>query len=881
MKNIFLGVLFIFFLQPLLAQVVIIPKSEIIESHDGKSYYVHTVHKGQTIYSIAKVYEVTPDEIYFENPNSKDGINLNQILLIPTVNKETELKNDVVKSSYDFFYHVASNNETFDHISSIYLIPVVYLIKANPNLHSPLREGEYVKVPVKEAFDILDGKVTATVSKPSYRKTSSSSNNNSSNISKTQNNNYSPNTNKVADNKPKTETVSFNPKIPVIQDYRHVVILGENTSSIALKYGISVELLKSVNPGLGNTVVKGDRLRVPDKNKLSASTKTQENVKKEPKIKDPEIETKPKETTSPIVTQPEIIVHKVKKKETLYSIGREYGVTVSQIIDSNPGLTPSISIGQLINIPKKKISKPYIIHVVNKRTKTSKIAKLYRIPVYQLNEFNPTLGKRVYKNNEIKIPVGSKAILAPVIPDENVVVVPPNTENIENTENDITDVSTANCSFLPDSNTIFKVALMIPLSLEEADSINRDQFLLSQQKHFIPFRFIHFYEGALIALDSLTKQGMKVEMTIYDVDKNLTKTAKVLQNSELRHMNLIIGPFYNNSFNQVALFAGNFNIPIVNPLSYRDAVVNNYSSVIKVKPTNYSQSAIIQTFINKFANNSKVFLISQTSYIDADNVIEINNGIMSLLEPQTKFSNQDLFSLSYDVALRDTLFVADSTPPPFIMEGTQIYPEILENTITDSTYINNYLTRIYYATDSLHPFLENASPLRNNLVILYGNKKSFILDVLNRLNESRDTFDIQLVGMPTWDRISNLSNIKMNNLNLSYFSSKHIDYNKITTQDFIYKFRSNYNAEPNDYAFSGFDITYYFLSALYHLGDNFNNCLEFFPMDMIETKFQFRRISNTNNFENDYWNMLQLKNMSLIKIPDELILQQNQQINHD
>jgi len=870
MKKVFLGILFIIFLQPLIGQVVIITKSEIIESHNGKSYYIHTVNKGQTVYSIAKVYDVTPDEIYFENPESKNGISINQTLLIPTINKETELKNNVVTSSYDFFYHIAADKETFEHIGSIYIIPIKYIIKANPSLHSPLREGEYVKIPVKEAFDILDGKTSANTSKPSYYTTAAaSSNTNASSTEKVQprqNTTYNANKPRIKSNK--SETVSFNPNIPVIQDYRHVVIIGETTSSIALKYNISVELLKAANPGLGNTVVKGDRLRVPDKTKLALETKKQENIIKKTKVEDSTINTKTQEA-SLTPSQQKIIKHRVKKKETLYSIGREYGVTVSQIIEINAGLTSKISVGQIINVPKKKITKPYIIHKVDKDTKVNKLAKLYRIPVYQLNEFNPTLGKRIYKNEEIRIPVGSHAIFTPIIPGKDIVEAATDDQVIDDVK-----VITDKCNFAPDKTTIFKIALMIPLSLEEADSLNKDQFLLTQQKHFIPFRFIQFYEGALVALDSLINQGMQVEMYIYDVDKNLTKTAKVLQRNELRSMNLIIGPFYNNSFNQVALFAGNFNIPIVNPLSYRDAIVNNYSTVIKVTPSNLSQKPMIKTFIQNFASDSKVFLITQTSYIDADNVIEINNGIISVIEPQVKISNQNLLSLSYSVAQRDTLYDATTTPPPFVMEGIDIYPEILENSISDSSYINNNLTRIYYATDSLHPFLDNASPLRNNLVILYGNKKSFILDVLNRLNQSRDTFEIQLVGMPNWDRISNLSNIKMNNLNLSYFSSKYIDYNNITTQDFIYKFRNRFYAEPNDYAFSGFDITYYFLNALFHLGNNFTDCLEFFPMDMIKTNFRFNRISNTNNFENDYWNMLKLSNMSLLKIPDEVILQQ-------
>jgi len=855
------------------AQAVVIPRSEVIEMHNGKSYYVHTVYKGQTVYSIAKAYDVTPDEIYFENPGSKQGVNINQNLLIPTVNKNTELKNEVVKTNFDFFYHVAANNETFDHISSIYLIPKKYIVKANPNLKVPLREGEYVKVPVEEAFDVLDGKTTSRVNIASNKRVNTNRNYSKpakKTVKKTPatSNQASPVPTKKQIVKPEPETVSFNPEIPVIQDYRHVVILGETTQSIAKKYDIPVETLKAANPGLGSTVVKGDRLRIPDKTKLDTANKNETPTIKVPKILDISI-TDDSTTSTTQTPEIEAIKHRVIKKETLYSIGREYGVTVAELMKANKGLTSTIKIGQIILVPKKKISKPYIIHKVEYNTRVSKIAKLYRIPIFQIKDFNPTIKKRVYQNQEIKIPVGSHAIISPTLPGTNNIQFEDEKfdKYSQPTKKDNND-----CEFSPDKNRIFKVALMIPLSLEEVDSLDMEQFLMSHQPFYTPFRFIQFYEGSLIALDSLTKLGMKVEMYVYDVDKNLTKTAKVLQQKELRSMDIIIGPFYSNSFNQVALFAGNFNIPIVNPMSFRESIINNYKTVIKVKPGISSQTSMINTFINKFEKNSKVFLISQTSYLHADKVIEINNELISTLEPQVKFSNEKLLKLAYAVAERDTLFDDTTIPPPFILETTEIFPEILENTLTDSTTIVNNLTRINYATDSLYPFLENASPLRNNLVILYGTKKSFILDVLNRINESRDTFDIKLIGMPSWERINNLSNVKMDNLNLSYFTSNHIDYQDETTHNFIETFRYNYSTEPNDFAFSGFDITYYFLSLLYYSGNDFNNCIENFPMELLKSNYNFKRIGSTDNFENDYWHMLQFKNLTKTKIPDNIIL---------
>ncbi len=131
--------------------------------------------------------------------------------------------------------------------------------------------------------------------------------------------------------------------------------------------------------------------------------------------------------------------------------------------------------------------------------------------------------------------------------------------------------------------------------------------------------------------------------------------------------------------------------------------------------------------------------------------------------------------------------------------------------------------------------------------------------------------------MPSWERINNLNNVKMNNLKLNYFSSSYVDYELDKTQDFIYLFRNRFKTEPEAYAFSGFDITYYFISSLFYMGNDFNRCLEYFPMELLQGTFSFNRVGNTNNFENNYWNMLQLKKMSESKVPDYLLFPINDQ----
>ncbi len=64
-------------------------KSQKIETIDGKEYYIHTVVKGQTLYSIAKAYEVDLGLLNTDNPELKEGLKAGMQLKI-LVTKETK-----------------------------------------------------------------------------------------------------------------------------------------------------------------------------------------------------------------------------------------------------------------------------------------------------------------------------------------------------------------------------------------------------------------------------------------------------------------------------------------------------------------------------------------------------------------------------------------------------------------------------------------------------------------------------------------------------------------------------------------------------------------------------------------------------------------------
>jgi LysM repeat protein/ABC-type branched-subunit amino acid transport system substrate-binding protein len=193
---------FLFFPGYLPAQVVVEKsKDKVIIS--GKSYYIHTVKKGETAYSISKAYEITPQELTKENPSVTNGLKVSQSLKIPVVDNAQKPKNQgqVAKVSRDeakFIYHKLSAGETVFALSKKFGVSEEEIVQSNPNI-------EINKMPL--GFEIA--------------------------IPRRQ----------FMNNDQKLETTEKN-------IFEHKVVKGENLYSIAEKYGITVKDLRRENKGL-------------------------------------------------------------------------------------------------------------------------------------------------------------------------------------------------------------------------------------------------------------------------------------------------------------------------------------------------------------------------------------------------------------------------------------------------------------------------------------------------------------------------------------------------------------------------------------------------------------------------------------------------------
>jgi len=98
----------------------------------------------------------------------------------------------------------------------------------------------------------------------------------------------------------------------------HVVAKGETLYGITKKYGVTLEQLKKLNPGLTENIAIGDKIVLPVGAKLM-------------EIELPKTENFPKSGSK-------LIQYTVEKGETFYGISKKYNTTVEAIKKSNPGV---------------------------------------------------------------------------------------------------------------------------------------------------------------------------------------------------------------------------------------------------------------------------------------------------------------------------------------------------------------------------------------------------------------------------------------------------------------------------------------------------------------------------------------------------------------
>ena len=117
------------------AELLPVEKSPVIVFINGKKYYVHTVKSGDTLYSIAKAYEVGENDIRECNPSVGDGLRIDQTMKIPVPESALLKAKAEKKRKKDYIIHKVKAGQTLYAIARDYNISVAQLREDNPSVN--------------------------------------------------------------------------------------------------------------------------------------------------------------------------------------------------------------------------------------------------------------------------------------------------------------------------------------------------------------------------------------------------------------------------------------------------------------------------------------------------------------------------------------------------------------------------------------------------------------------------------------------------------------------------------------------------------------------------------------------------------------------------
>ncbi|PXX24248.1 LysM peptidoglycan-binding domain-containing protein [Arenibacter sp. ARW7G5Y1] len=566
---------------------------------------------------------------------------------------------------------------------------------------------------------------------------------------------------------PKYKRVDPSEKAYIEENYEIYTVQPKETRwSIANKYGITIDSLLVLNPKLSKItdyLSSGQELLLP---KILGSS-----------IEDQDTQLYNSYT--------------VPAKQTFYSLEKKFGLTANEIIALNPEIKErgGLKEGMVLRIPAKKIETGevnidnYNFYEVKPKQTEFSLTRKFGVTYTELLELNPELKDGLKAGMVLKLPKAQ-------------------TGNF-----DVKNALILDKINLKDSiNTLNrpKLVFLLPFRLDRLD-LNDNAATKSAIENRKDVKYsLGLYSGAMVALDSIAKLGISVDVKTYDTQLNLNRTKGILQKENLMGVSAIFGPLETQSLKEVALQASEYGVPVVAPLSDKsDLSLNN---VFFALPSEKVMQEHMMTYVEGLRTNENVIII-------ADQKNKATESALLMKFPGAKI-----------VALKEDRSVD-------IQKITKIFSLETENWVFLETDQANV---VYHVGSLLNSMINEDISIR-----LFTTDKN-------------KAFESEIV-----------SYAHLSNLRFTYPSASR----EVGENSFVKLYRKRYGAEPDAYAIRGFDLTYDLLLKLAYKEDLVSASKLVGETEYVGNKFNFNKDISSGYYNRASY-ILGFENMNIVELKD-------------
>ncbi len=374
-----------------------------------------------------------------------------------------------------------------------------------------------------------------------------------------------------------------------------------------------------------------------------------------------------------------------------------------------------------------------------------------------------------------------------------------------------------------DKKDSYKISLMIPFDAAKGNN-------LTKIKHDANVhRFVNYYAGVTLALEDLEDEGASLLVNVED-SKSTESIKSILNNSNNRDADMIIGPYSKNALNEAIDFGKKNSIPVVSPWRASDNPTDDNPYYVQLRPKLKQQyKKITESVLSKFSPD-QVFLIGRDIKSD---------------KARFKYFNQ---------ALREETGNPGAKFDEFLVEEDSLK---LGETAFDS---------IFYMDKPTVFILPNWK----------GADEDFIYSCLRRMRVEKGMGKVFVFGMPILLESERIGYDYFKNLHLHVVRSKFVDLKSRAVQSFRSRYYNQFGALPTKDAYDGYDVMLYLGRMITKYGKNFQFFLDKDPEQMLQTTYQVekvmmesdRDISKKNNvkfFENTYLDIIRFNGYDFVR----------------
>lgn len=412
-------------------------------------------------------------------------------------------------------------------------------------------------------------------------------------------------------------------------------------------------------------------------------------------------------------------MHKVQKKETLWSIAQKYGITVEALEEANP------------EIKGKKLKK----------------GTMLTIPPAQIQPVQTPITEEIPQNNET-------AVIPPAKPK-------------------VSSYKTIN------------VAVILPLLGKDTQCA----------------RMVEFYQGFLMAVDSIKKNGTSINVYAWDCGNTAEKMRQILNENNLGDMNLVIGPANQEQSALLAAKCKEMKVRYAVPFA-----------------TNLSTD-----------DNPLLYLATAGNYVVQK-------------EASRKLCNNNTAECNY-ICYKSQ--VKDEKTGFFVGHITDRLREMGK----DLSVLNESHSK---------EELENAlSRFKPNIIITDNadiRTLNILISQLNAFIQANPDYKISLIGHPEWLSYTGSLLAEYFKYDTYIYSPYYTNPLAKNTALFERKFKENFRqdllADTPRHSMMGFDLGYYFLFGMARFGDDFEFRQGELQFNPFQQDFRFHQYDTTGGFTN-------------------------------